>query len=108
MGTNRIENINYERILWCCKDNNISIEMLAEKFDIPKLMQQKSHTKNISLTYKQLENIGTFFNTGVLFFLEEGIPNVEIHSVAFRSITKRQSDVPLKIKSIIKKRRVST
>ena len=103
MSTNRIENINYERILWCCKDNNISIEMLADKFDIPKLMQQKSHTKNISLTYKQLENIGTFFNTGVLFFLEEGIPNVEIHSVAFRSITKRQSDIPLKIKSIIKK-----
>lgn len=93
-----INNINLERIKWCCAEESIELNKLAEKVKIP-----LSKIESVSLTYNQLKKIANFFGYGVLFFLNPDLPNREqLYSPAFRSIDNTGVDVDLKLRKLFR------
>ena len=85
MGANYLNHVNLARIQWCCDQVNIGLEDLTNhlKFKIEKLQSN-------SLTYNQLKKLADYFEHSPLFFLEQGLPSEQVHSVAFRSLANQR------------------
>lgn len=98
----RIENINLDRIQWCCDDRGISLEELPEQVGISASTWEKFIEGERGLTFNQLRNVAKYFNRGVLFFLETGRVNERrLRSPQFRTIANQRADLSPKIKVLI-------
>lgn len=95
----KISNINFERIQWCCAESNISIEDLA----LAVKMSLKNLTE-VKLSFTQLSKIADYFGYGVLFFLNPEEPqDKNIHSVAFRTLANQKIPFDVKLKKLVER-----
>ena len=93
-----INNINLERIRWCCGDVQISLDDLAENLKIP-----LAKIEQVKLTFNQLSKIANYFGHGALFFLQSEPPITEnIHSAQFRTLANQQGKLSNNLYKIIK------
>ncbi|MFO7775722.1 MAG: ImmA/IrrE family metallo-endopeptidase [Candidatus Hydrogenedentota bacterium] len=100
----RIQQINPERIRWCCKDRGIAIAELAGQLDIPLQRLEMVMAGNGGLTFNQLRKVAGYFNRGVLFFLEPGSVNEQrVRSPQFRTLMNRKPDLPPDLKALIER-----
>lgn len=91
--------INPERLDWCLRSFNISLEKLHQKFSF-----LKDKDKEIFLTIKQLEKIAKHFNKGMLFFLDDKkVEEDSIYSTQFRTINNQKPDLSLEVKKLIER-----
>lgn len=100
----RIENINLDRLQWCCDDRGIPIAELPEQVGISASTWEKFIAGQRGLTFNQLRNIAKYFNRGVLFFLETGQVNEQrLRSPQFRTIANQRADLSPELKSLIER-----
>lgn len=107
----RIQAINPDRILLCCKDYGISPEALAIEIGIAAESMKQLLVGQGSLTLGQLQKLGAFFQRGILFFLETAkLDEMKIHSSQFRTLANQKpllsSDVKMLIERVEKQREV--
>lgn len=100
----KIENVNIERLKWCCDDFGVDLEELPERVDIAQSTFDAVLNGESSFTFKQLKKIADFFNRGVLFFLsQEPVNEKKVHSPQFRSIANQKPELSPKIKFIVER-----
>lgn len=100
----RIENVNLERIRWCCDDVGIALEELPRQVGIAPSTWDKFVHGERGLTFNQLRKIADSFNRGVLFFLEErGIDERRLRSPQFRTLANQRPDLSPEIKALIER-----
>lgn len=99
----RIENINVQRIQWCCEFAHITTDDLAHAVGIaPSTINGLLDGSN-SLTYNQLRKIANYFHRGILFFLEGAQPSENLFSTAFRTIANQKVDLDTNIKALVER-----
>ena len=100
----KIENINVQRILWCCDFKRVSIDDLSRALGIAKNTIDKLIDGSDSLTYNQLRKLANYFDRGVLFFLEETPPvDSQVLSAAFRTIANQKVDLDSSTKALVQR-----
>lgn len=100
----RIENINVDRIRWCCEDRTITLDELREHVGIAASKWERFIAGESGLTFNQLRNVAKYFNRGVLFFLETGPVNERrLRSPQFRTIANQRENLSPEIKAIIER-----
>lgn len=100
----RIHEINPNRIQWCCNDSGISPAELSSSVNISQRTMEQVLSGEGSITFNQLKKIATYFNRGVLFFLEtESVNEERIHSQQFRTIANQKPELDAKIKALIER-----
>lgn len=77
----RIKNVNFSRLEWCCHELGIAVDGLAHECNVPPTSIDLARTGKPSFTFNQLRKIASFLGRGVLFFLETGDVNPDaVHS----------------------------
>ncbi len=100
----RIQNVNPERIRWCCNDYGITPEDLAERLKIPQSRLNALLEGADGITYSQLRRVADFFGRGVLFFLESGtVDETQLRTANFRTLANQKSDLSPKMKALIER-----
>ena len=98
----KIESINTDRILWCCRDAGIGPAELAASVQMEPEKLQAVLDGQLKLTVTQLRKIAKFFHRGLLFFLEEGnVKERALRTNGFRTLANEQPKMDAKIKSIV-------
>ncbi len=94
----KINNINPERIQWCCQTVAVDMQHLADSTKIKLENLQQGH-----LTYNQLEKVANFFGYTPLFFLDAETPMAEeVHTADFRSLANQKVALDRKLACIIR------
>jgi len=102
----RIHSISPDRIAWCCKDFDISLEQLAIEASVSLSSLQRLFVagEGNDLTFKQLSRIASFFGRGVLFFLENApVEPEKVHTFAFRTLANQKPELSAKLKLFIER-----
>lgn len=100
----RIQNINLDRIQWCCDDRGIALDELPDEVGISTSTWEKFIDDERGLTFNQLRSIAKYFNRGVLFFLETSRVNERrLRSPQFRTIANQRADLSPEIKALIER-----
>lgn len=100
----RISNVNWQRILWCCGDRRISINELAVAVNVPYATLERLEGGEDALTYAQLQRIASYFGRGVLFFLEPGpVDPVKVFTNGFRTLANQKAEIDAAVKKIIER-----
>lgn len=100
----RLENVNPARILWCCEDRGVTVEQLFADLRIPHSNLQKVLDGSPVLTFGQLQKIASFFNRGILFFLDaDPVDEARVHSPQFRTLTNQKLDLSPKTKALVER-----
>jgi len=107
----RIQAINPDRILLCCKDYGITPEALSTEIGIAQDTMKQLLSGQGSLTLGQLQKLSNFFQRGILFFLESAkLDEIKIHSSQFRTLANQKplltNDVKMLIERVEKQREV--
>lgn len=99
-----ISSINPKRILWCCAENSMTLDQLAEETGVSIKSLENLTTGQKGLTFNQLNKVANYFGKGVLFFIEEGeISNEQIHTPEFRTISNQKPEISLNLKKLIER-----
>ncbi|MDC0948785.1 ImmA/IrrE family metallo-endopeptidase [Gammaproteobacteria bacterium] len=100
----RVQNINPERILWCCKDRGVAPEQLASDLRISSAGLAKVLEGGDGLTFNQLQKVASFFGRGVLFFLDGSpVDELQVHSPQFRTLANQKLGISPKTKTLIER-----
>lgn len=100
----KIQNINVQRIRWCCDFSRITTETLAQNVGIAGTTMEKFLEGEDSLTYNQLKKIADYFSRGILFFLDDSpLRSTDALSTAFRTISNERIDLDNKMKALIER-----
>jgi Zn-dependent peptidase ImmA (M78 family) len=100
----RIANVNWGRIQWCCAERRITTEELAVAVGIGHALIELLERGEDALTYHQLHRIASYFGRGVLFFLEEGPVNPErVFTNGFRTLANQKAELDSAVKRIIER-----
>jgi Zn-dependent peptidase ImmA (M78 family)/transcriptional regulator with XRE-family HTH domain len=100
----RVENINIDRIIWCCKFQRISTEDLALNVGVAQGTIDKLIKREGTISYNQLKKIADYFNRGVLFFLEDSpVIESQVFSPAFRTISNQKVELDGGTKAVIER-----
>ncbi|MBT2767821.1 ImmA/IrrE family metallo-endopeptidase [Stenotrophomonas sp. ISL-67] len=100
----RIANINWHRIQWCCAERHITTEELAAAIDVSHSLFAALERGEAALTYNQLRRMASYFGRGVLFFLEHGPVNPEkVFTNGFRTLANQKVDMESALKRIIER-----
>ena len=100
----KIHAINPQRILWCCKEHEVSVEQLAKAIGISRATLERTVQGKDALTVNQLQKMADYFNRGLLFFLEHTPVNeVKIHSAQFRTISNQKPELSVKLKTLVER-----
>jgi Zn-dependent peptidase ImmA (M78 family)/plasmid maintenance system antidote protein VapI len=98
----RIEAINPERLVWCCRELGITPEQLAVDTGIATATILKTLGGESALTFNQISKIAKYFGRGALFFLEQtAVDEARVHSTEFRTLTNQKPDISPKVRRII-------
>lgn len=96
--------INPQRIAWCCEEQGISVEQLAKNVDIAPATLERAMGGEDALSINQLRHIATYFNRGMLFFLEHEPVNVaKVHSAQFRTISNQKPELSPRLKALVER-----
>lgn len=99
---NRIDEINRERILWCCAERGVTADQLAHDVGISAATMAKFLADECGLTYPQLKRIADYFGRGVLFFAEDGPVDANAaHTVQYRTLTGQKPDLSFRVRKLI-------
>ena len=100
----KVRNINPQRIAWCCEEQGLTIELLAEEVGIALGTLQRAMGGEDALSIRQLGKIAAQFNRGMLFFLEPGAIDAEhVYTPQFRTIANQKPHLSAKVKSIVER-----
>jgi Zn-dependent peptidase ImmA (M78 family)/transcriptional regulator with XRE-family HTH domain len=100
----KIEDINPQRIAWCCEEQDLTVELLAQEVNIAASTLQQVMMGKGGLSVNQLRKIATYFNRGLLFFLEENPVNEErLHSPQFRTLTNQKTSLSPKLTAVVER-----
>ena len=100
----RIPSVNPDRIAWCCDERGITVTKLSEYLGIDSARLDTASLREDGLTFNQLRKLATFFNHGVLFFLESGPVEADrLHSPQFRTLTNQKPDLSPKVRTLIER-----
>ncbi len=103
-GMEKVENINAERIRWCCDDRGISLDELCAEVKIAESTMAGVMAGEKGLTFKQLQVVAAYFNRGVLFFLAPGpVQEQVVRSPQFRTLSNQKPELTGKVKEIIER-----
>ncbi len=98
----RIPNINADRLRWCCDQQGLTLEDLAEAARVPVNALQNAMSALPSLTVNQLRKIAEYFGRGVLFFLEAGaITDEQVHTRQFRTLHNQKPKLSAKVRRLV-------
>lgn len=99
-----INNINRQRLLWCCDDLGITPEQLAAETRIAPATMAKVFAGDGGLTFNQIKAIADFFGRGVLFFLETGdVQPDSVHTPQFRTLANQRPELSPKLRAFIER-----
>ncbi|MFZ5526024.1 MAG: helix-turn-helix domain-containing protein [Pseudomonadota bacterium] len=100
----RIDNVNRDRILWCCQDQGITVDELASETDVAPATIQKFLAGEGGFTFNQIKKIADYFGRGVLFFLEPGQVQPEaVHTFQFRTLANSKPELSPKLRALIER-----
>jgi Zn-dependent peptidase ImmA (M78 family)/transcriptional regulator with XRE-family HTH domain len=100
----RVETINPDRISWCCAERGITPEELAKTLQISESTFQSMMEGRGGITFKQLQRLATYFNRGVLFFLEtDAVVEETVHTAQFRTITNQKPGLSPRLRTLIER-----
>lgn len=98
----KLSAFNPSRLTWCMEDAAIDAAQLSRLVGISENALEKALSEGAGLTFLQLQKLGKYFGRTPLFFLEDGIPEVNrIRSPQFRTLLNQQQNLDQKIKKII-------
>lgn len=100
----RLDDINRDRVLWCCRDSEITVAELAAEAGIASATMDKFMRGDLGLTFNQLKAIADFFGRGVLFFMEDGpaVPEA-VHTPQFRTLANQKPHLSSKLRAFIER-----
>ena len=99
-----IENINLQRLKWCCTDFGLTPEELFSELKISDKTLATLLAGEDALSFPQLRKIADFFGRGLLFFLEAGTASpAKVHSPQFRSLANQKLELSGKMKKLIER-----
>jgi len=99
-----INSLNFERILWCCRDRGISLQQLGDAVGMNRQKLELVFRDEVALSISQLKKIARFFNRGLLFFVESGpVREDRIRTAGFRTLANENPALDIKIKTIIER-----
>jgi len=99
-----MEQINPDRIQWCCDDYGIAPDELARSLKISPRRFELVMADEAGLTFNQLRAVADYFHRGVLFFLDsEPVSETQVRTPQFRSISSRRPDLFPEIKALIER-----
>lgn len=102
--TERIQGINWGRIQWCCEQEGLGVEQLAQGANVSVNTLERVRDRGDGLTYLQLQRIAAFFGRGVLFFLEnDAVTEGEQHSADFRTLANQKHDMGQGVRRLIQR-----
>jgi len=100
----KIHAINPQRITWCCQEQGISIEQLSREVGVAQATLESTIRGEDALSINQLRKIATYFNRGMLFFLEHNPVNeAKVHSAQFRTITNQKPELSPKLMALVER-----
>jgi Zn-dependent peptidase ImmA (M78 family) len=100
----RIPLVNPDKINWCCGERGITIDELSEQLGIDSARFETLSLRDDGLTFNQLRRLATFFNRGILFFLESGPVEAErLHSPQFRTLANQKPNLSPKVRALIER-----
>ena len=100
----KIHAINPQRIVWCCNQQGLTIEMLSKEVGIALATLEKALRGNDALSVNQLRKIASYFNRGMLFFLEhEPVKEEKLLSAQFRTLTNQKPTLSPKLSALIER-----
>lgn len=100
----RIENINRDRIAWCCDDYGTTPAALADELGISISTMEKFMAGELGLTFGQLSAVAKHFGRGVLFFMEEGpVDAGRIHTPQFRTLANQKPELTAPFRRLIER-----
>ncbi|MEX1232936.1 MAG: XRE family transcriptional regulator [Planctomycetaceae bacterium] len=98
----KVENINPERLKWCCHEQGITFDELAREAGVPLPNLEKVVAGEPGLTIAHLRKVAEFFGRGILFFLETGPVSSElIHSPQFRTLNNQKANLSPKLRRLV-------
>ena len=99
-----IENINLQRLKWCCADFGLTPEELFSELKISDKTLVTLMAGQDALSFSQLRKIADYFGRGLLFFLEAGpVSPTKVHSPQFRSLANQKPELSGKMKKLIER-----
>ena len=100
----RIENINRDRVVWCCADYGMTPAALADEVGISASTMEKFMAGELGLTFGQLSAVAKHFGRGVLFFMEEGpVDPGRIHTPQFRTLANQKPELTAPFRRLIER-----
>ncbi|RYZ87506.1 MAG: ImmA/IrrE family metallo-endopeptidase [Proteobacteria bacterium] len=105
LAVERTSSFNRERILWCCQQNQVSIEELARAAGMSNPDNlNKALSEDAGLTLRQLEKIAEYFHRSLNFFFEDGAVDAEqFYSPQFRTLNNVKPNLTRKTKILIRR-----
>ena len=61
----KVHTINPERIIWCCAEQGLTIELLSKEVDIALATLDSAMQGEDALSINQLRKIASYFNRGM-------------------------------------------
>lgn len=100
----KVHAINARRIQWCCQDYGITQEQLSQATGIAPQTLAKVLQGEPALTTLQLQKLATYFNRGLLFFLEaEPVQVEQVQSVQFRTLANQKPALSPRLRAFIER-----
>jgi Zn-dependent peptidase ImmA (M78 family)/transcriptional regulator with XRE-family HTH domain len=98
----RISNVNWQRIQWCCGERRITTEELAAAVGVSHSVLGRVEQGEDALTFNQLQRLASYLGRGVLFFLEPGpVDPEQVFTSGFRALANQKVDIDASVKRII-------
>jgi Zn-dependent peptidase ImmA (M78 family) len=100
----RIHAINRERIAWCCAEQGMAPDALADVLDMSADRWAAFWVDEAGLTFNQLRKLAEHFGRGVLFFLEPGpVVAEQVHTPQFRTLAQQKPELSQRLRLLIER-----
>jgi Zn-dependent peptidase ImmA (M78 family) len=100
----RIHAVNRKRIEWCCAEQGMAPNELADVLDMSADRWAAFWSADAGLTFNQLRNLAEHFGRGVLFFLEPGpVVAEQVHTPQFRTLAQQKPDLSQRLRLLIER-----
>lgn len=100
----RINNINSQRIAWCCADTATSLEQIATETGLSVDKLGGLMDGEGGLTFAQLRSLADYFGRSVLFFLEPGpVDGERVHSSQFRTLAGQKPNLSRRVRQLVER-----
>ena len=100
----RIQEINRQRIEWCCAEQGMAPSALAGELGMSDDRWEAFWSEGEGLTFNQLRKVAEYFGRGVLFFLEtEPVEPAQVHTPQFRTLAQQKPELSHRLKLLIER-----